>query len=152
MTRDLILGAAGHIDHGKTALVKALTGVDCDRLPEEKARGITIDIGFASLDLPPTASASSTCPATSASSRTCWPAPPASTWPCSWSPPPTPSRRLLHRDLLAQLEARLLQTLDRLHEREPLMSTHDRRMVQAQQGHVRKGSRETTPHSRTAAG
>ena len=51
MTRDLILGTAGHIDHGKTALVKALTGVDCDRLPEEKARGITIDIGFAHLDL-----------------------------------------------------------------------------------------------------
>src|SRR5207248_3644722 len=51
MTRDLILGTAGHIDHGKTSLVKALTGVDCDRLPEEKARGITIDIGFASLDL-----------------------------------------------------------------------------------------------------
>ncbi len=51
MTRDLILGTAGHIDHGKTSLVKALTGVDCDRLPEEKKRGITIDIGFASLDL-----------------------------------------------------------------------------------------------------
>jgi selenocysteine-specific elongation factor len=53
MTRDLILGTAGHIDHGKTSLVKALTGVDCDRLPEEKARGITIDIGFARFDLPP---------------------------------------------------------------------------------------------------
>lgn len=51
MERHLILGTAGHIDHGKTALVKALTGVDCDRLPEEKARGITIDIGFAHLDL-----------------------------------------------------------------------------------------------------
>jgi selenocysteine-specific elongation factor len=51
MARDLILGTAGHIDHGKTALVKALTGIDCDRLPEEKARGITIDIGFAHLDL-----------------------------------------------------------------------------------------------------
>src|SRR6185436_13059460 len=51
MSRDLILGTAGHIDHGKTALVKALTGTDCDRLPEEKARGITIDIGFARLDL-----------------------------------------------------------------------------------------------------
>src|SRR3974390_416883 len=49
--RDLILGTAGHIDHGKTSLVKALTGIDCDRLPEEKARGITIDIGFATLDL-----------------------------------------------------------------------------------------------------
>jgi selenocysteine-specific elongation factor len=51
MARDLILGTAGHIDHGKTSLVKALTGIDCDRLPEEKARGITIDIGFARLDL-----------------------------------------------------------------------------------------------------
>src|SRR3954469_9675230 len=51
MARDLILGTAGHIDHGKTSLVKALTGIDCDRLPEEKARGITIDIGFAHLAL-----------------------------------------------------------------------------------------------------
>ena len=51
MPRDLILGTAGHIDHGKTSLVKALTGIDCDRLPEEKARGITIEIGFATLDL-----------------------------------------------------------------------------------------------------
>src|SRR6516225_8023265 len=51
MPRDLILGTAGHIDHGKTALVKALTGIDCDRLPEEKARGITIDIGFATLQV-----------------------------------------------------------------------------------------------------
>ncbi len=47
----LILATAGHIDHGKTALVKALTGVDTDRLPEEKARGITIDLGFAQLAL-----------------------------------------------------------------------------------------------------
>jgi selenocysteine-specific elongation factor len=45
----MILGTAGHIDHGKTALVKALTGVDTDRLPEEKQRGITIDLGFAPL-------------------------------------------------------------------------------------------------------
>src|SRR5256884_1351579 len=51
MARDLIPGPAGHIDHGKTSLVKALTGIDCDRLPEEKARGITIDIGFATLEL-----------------------------------------------------------------------------------------------------
>jgi len=47
----LVLGTAGHIDHGKTALILALTGVDTDRLPEEKARGITIDLGFAPLDL-----------------------------------------------------------------------------------------------------
>jgi selenocysteine-specific elongation factor len=53
MAQNLILGTAGHIDHGKTTLVKALTGIDCDRLPEEKARGITIDIGFAILDVPP---------------------------------------------------------------------------------------------------
>src|SRR3984885_921939 len=45
----MIIGTAGHIDHGKTALVKALTGVDGDRLKEEKARGITIDLGFAFL-------------------------------------------------------------------------------------------------------
>jgi selenocysteine-specific elongation factor len=51
MPRDLILGTAGHIDHGKTSLIKALTGIDCDRLPEEKKRGITIDIGFATLEL-----------------------------------------------------------------------------------------------------
>jgi selenocysteine-specific elongation factor len=51
MPRELILGTAGHIDHGKTSLIKALTGIDCDRLPEEKARGITIDIGFAHLEL-----------------------------------------------------------------------------------------------------
>jgi len=50
-TRELVLGTAGHIDHGKTALVRALTGVDCDRLPQEKKRGITIDLGFAELDL-----------------------------------------------------------------------------------------------------
>lgn len=48
---NVVVGTAGHIDHGKTALVKALTGVDADRLPEEKQRGITIDIGFAELDL-----------------------------------------------------------------------------------------------------
>ncbi|HEY0407834.1 MAG TPA: selenocysteine-specific translation elongation factor [Pyrinomonadaceae bacterium] len=47
----IIVGTAGHIDHGKTALVRALTGVDADRLPEEKRRGITIDLGFAELDL-----------------------------------------------------------------------------------------------------
>jgi selenocysteine-specific elongation factor len=49
--KDLIVGTAGHIDHGKTALVLALTGIDTDRLIEEKSRGITIDIGFAHLEL-----------------------------------------------------------------------------------------------------
>jgi selenocysteine-specific elongation factor len=51
MERHVVLGTAGHIDHGKTALVKALTGVDTDRLEEEKRRGITIDLGFAPLAL-----------------------------------------------------------------------------------------------------
>jgi selenocysteine-specific elongation factor len=50
--KSVIVGTAGHIDHGKTALVKALTGIDADRLEEEKRRGITIDLGFAHLDLP----------------------------------------------------------------------------------------------------
>lgn len=48
---DIIIGTAGHIDHGKTALIRALTGVDADRLPEEKKRGITIDIGFAEMSI-----------------------------------------------------------------------------------------------------
>lgn len=51
MTQHLLLATAGHIDHGKTALVRALTGVDTDRLPDEKRRQITIDLGFAQLDL-----------------------------------------------------------------------------------------------------
>lgn len=50
--KHLILGTAGHIDHGKTSLVKILTGIDTDRLKEEKARGITIELGFAHLELP----------------------------------------------------------------------------------------------------
>ncbi|MFG6455676.1 selenocysteine-specific translation elongation factor [Roseateles sp. BYS96W] len=49
----MIIGTAGHIDHGKTTLVRALTGVDTDRLPEEKARGISIELGYAYLDVPP---------------------------------------------------------------------------------------------------
>ncbi|HYM74732.1 MAG TPA: selenocysteine-specific translation elongation factor [Candidatus Dormibacteraeota bacterium] len=50
--KSMIVGTAGHIDHGKTALVKALTGIDADRLEEEKRRGITIDLGFAHMQLP----------------------------------------------------------------------------------------------------
>jgi len=50
--RHVVVGTAGHIDHGKTSLVKALTGTDTDRLPEEKARGITIDLGFAFIEEP----------------------------------------------------------------------------------------------------
>src|SRR2546426_285273 len=52
LMKSVIVGTAGHIDHGKTSLVKALTGIDADRLEEEKRRGITIDIGFAHLELP----------------------------------------------------------------------------------------------------
>ena len=49
--RSIVIGTAGHIDHGKTTLVRALTGVDTDRLPEEKRRGITIDLGFATFEM-----------------------------------------------------------------------------------------------------
>ena len=52
MSKQLILGTAGHIDHGKTSLIRTLTGIDTDRLKEEKARGITIELGFAHLTLP----------------------------------------------------------------------------------------------------
>ena len=48
----MIIALAGHVDHGKTALIRALTGIDADRLPEEKKRGMTIDLGFAHLRLP----------------------------------------------------------------------------------------------------
>src|ERR1700722_10266814 len=47
----VVIGTAGHIDHGKTTLVHALTGIDTDRLPEERRRGITIDLGFASFEM-----------------------------------------------------------------------------------------------------
>ena len=49
--KDIIVGTAGHIDHGKTTLLKTLTGIDTDRLEEEKRRGISIDIGFAHMQL-----------------------------------------------------------------------------------------------------
>ncbi|MGA2991455.1 MAG: GTP-binding protein, partial [Candidatus Korobacteraceae bacterium] len=55
--RSVIVGTAGHIDHGKSTLVRALTGIDPDRLEEEKRRGITIDLGFAHLELPAPATA-----------------------------------------------------------------------------------------------
>ena len=76
----LTLGTAGHIDHGKTALVRALTGVDTDRLPEENARGISIELGYAPLDaaVGPRCR-SSTCRATSASCARWSRARPAST-------------------------------------------------------------------------
>ena len=50
--KHVVIGTAGHVDHGKTALVRALTGVDTDRLAEEKRRGLTIELGFARLDFP----------------------------------------------------------------------------------------------------
>lgn len=50
--KHIIIGTAGHIDHGKTTLIKALTGTDTDRLKEEKQRGITIELGFTSFLLP----------------------------------------------------------------------------------------------------
>ena len=86
--KSVIVGTAGHIDHGKTALVKALTGIDADRLEEEKRRGITIDIGFANLELPMPMEklcgwALSMCPGTNASCATCWPALAALIW-CCW--------------------------------------------------------------------
>ena len=62
--KHFILATAGHVDHGKSALVKALTGTDPDRLPEEKTRGITIDLGFANLQLPAPASTLNPQPST----------------------------------------------------------------------------------------
>ena len=79
MSRSLVIGTAGHIDHGKSALVRALTGIDPDRLKEEQARGITIDLGFAHLEATARTSRSWTSPGTNGSSRTCWPAWAAST-------------------------------------------------------------------------
>ena len=48
----MIIALAGHVDHGKTSLIRALTGIDADRLPEEKKRGMTIDLGFAHVRMP----------------------------------------------------------------------------------------------------
>jgi selenocysteine-specific elongation factor len=70
----LTVGTAGHIDHGKTWLVRALTGKDTDRLPEEQERGISIDLGYAPLELPD---------GRRLSSATWSPARPASTSSCS---------------------------------------------------------------------
>jgi translation initiation factor 2 gamma subunit (eIF-2gamma) len=80
----LTVGTAGHIDHGKTWLVRALTGKDTDRLPEEQRRGISIDLGYAPLELPDgRRSRSSTSRATSGSSARWSPARPGSTSSCS---------------------------------------------------------------------
>ena len=87
--RGVILGTAGHIDHGKTTLVRALTGVDTDRLPEEKRRGITIELGFAPLDLDGvgTVGVVDVPGPRGASCERWWPARRASIWCCSSSPP-----------------------------------------------------------------
>jgi translation initiation factor 2 gamma subunit (eIF-2gamma) len=76
----LTLGTAGHIDHGKTALIESLTGMNTDRLPEERSRGISIELGYARLELPSGRPCrSSTSRVTSGSFARWWPAPPAST-------------------------------------------------------------------------
>ena len=68
----VVLGTAGHIDHGKTALLQALTGIDADRLPEERRRGMTIEVGYAHLRLADGSSSTSwTSRATTVSSATC---------------------------------------------------------------------------------
>jgi len=86
----MIVGTAGHIDHGKTLLVQALTGVDTDRLKEEKARGISIELGYAYQPLEMArCSDSSMCRGTSVSSIPCLLAPPASTSACWWWRPMT---------------------------------------------------------------
>jgi translation initiation factor 2 gamma subunit (eIF-2gamma) len=71
----VIVGTAGHIDHGKTALLQALTGQAGDRRREERERGMTIDLGYLYAALEPGAglTGSSTCPVMSASPTTCWP-------------------------------------------------------------------------------
>ena len=89
-TTPLTVGTAGHIDHGKTALVRALTGRDTDRLPEERERGMSIDLGFAQLDVGGAGcSRSSTCRVTSGSCGPWSPVRPAWTCSCSSSPPTT---------------------------------------------------------------
>ena len=103
----MIIGTAGHIDHGKSALVAALTGPPMDRLAEERRRGITIDLNFAPLALGDGTRrpGSWTCRATRTSCAPWWPAPRASTSRC-WSSPPTRAscrRPLEHLAVLEQL-------------------------------------------------
>lgn len=86
----VIVGTAGHIDHGKTSLLRALTGIEGDRRPAERQRGSPSTWAISTPTLATAAPpASSTCPATSASSTTCWPAPAASIACCWWWPPTT---------------------------------------------------------------
>ena len=89
-----VIATAGHVDHGKSTLVRALTGMEPDRWAEERRRGMTIDLGYAWTTLPSgDESPSSTCRATSASSRTCSPASALSRRSCSWSRPTRAGRR-----------------------------------------------------------
>ncbi len=78
-----VIGTAGHVDHGKSTLVRALTGIDPDRLKEEKEREMTIDLGFAWLTLPSGEQVGVVdVPDTRTSSRICWPAWQGSMLPC----------------------------------------------------------------------
>ena len=81
----MIIATAGHVDHGKTELVKALTGTDTDRLPEEKARGLSVDLGFAYLALPDKKMLGFVdVPVMKSLSAICWLALLALIWPCWW--------------------------------------------------------------------
>ena len=76
----MIVGTAGHIDHGKTTLVRALTGVDTDRLPEEKRRGISVELGYAFMEMPSGARIGFIdVPGHERLVHPCWPAPLVST-------------------------------------------------------------------------
>ena len=78
--KQVVMGTAGHIDHGKTQLIKTLTGIDTDRLKEEKERGITIDLGFAHLTYEDGTVGSSMCRGTSVLSAICWRVSAVSIW------------------------------------------------------------------------
>jgi selenocysteine-specific elongation factor len=94
-----VVATAGHVDHGKSTLLQALTGMQPDRLAEEQRRGLTIELGFVWTTLPPTDDIrsnrrwrSSTSPGTNGSSPRCWPGPGRRRRPCSWSPRTTAGR------------------------------------------------------------
>ena len=90
-----VIATAGHVDHGKSTLVRALTGMEPDRLEEERRRGLTIELGFVWTSLPTGTSRwpSSTFRAITASCRRCLPASARCPRPCSWSPPTAAGRR-----------------------------------------------------------
>ncbi|VEA71041.1 SelB translation factor [Serratia rubidaea] len=83
----MIIATAGHVDHGKTTLLQAISGINADRLPEEKRRGMTIDLGYAYWPQPDGRCwALLTCRGTKNSSPICWRASAASTMRCWWWP------------------------------------------------------------------